>query len=90
MLAGPGVLLGAFAVGGLTQIMLPYGWSFYLSMTLGSVLATTDTAAVVAILNEVNGSPKVIIYCRGYFNFPTVDLCFVMAVNHDVGRGIHA
>lgn len=59
ILAGPGVLVGAFTVGSIARAMLPYEWSFYLAMVLGSVLAATDTAAVVAILSEVKGSPKV-------------------------------
>ncbi|KAK7242444.1 potassium:proton antiporter [Aureococcus anophagefferens] len=50
LLAGPGVVMGAGLTGLASRAILPYGWSFSLSMTFGSILAATDPAAVAALL----------------------------------------
>lgn len=65
LLAGPGVVVGAFAIGGLTKFILPYSWSWTLAMVFGSILSATDTAAVVALLKGANASPKLTILIVG-------------------------
>jgi NhaP-type Na+/H+ or K+/H+ antiporter len=58
LLAGPGVLIGAALLGVVTKYMLPYDWSWNLALTFGSILAATDTVAMVALLNSASASPK--------------------------------
>lgn len=44
MLAGPGVLMGAYIMGVVVNYLLPasYGWSWNLCMTFGAILSATD------------------------------------------------
>lgn len=45
--------------------ILPYDWSWNLSMTLGSILAATDPVAVSSLLNEVGAPPRLKIHISG-------------------------
>jgi NhaP-type Na+/H+ or K+/H+ antiporter len=45
--------------------ILPYGWSWSLCMTLGSILAATDPVAVSSLLNEVGAPPRLKIHISG-------------------------
>merc|ERR1719162_791825 len=45
LLAGPGVLIGAFSTAAFLYYCLPYGWDFFTSLTVGSILAATDPVA---------------------------------------------
>ena len=38
--------------------ILPYGWSFDLCMTFGSILSATDPVAVAALMNELGAPPR--------------------------------
>ena len=49
VLAGPGVLIGSF-LHVLYGTMLPYGWSFSLSLAFGAVQAATDPVAQLLLL----------------------------------------
>ena len=42
ILGGPGVVFGAFFMGFLTKYILPYNWSWYLSMTFGNASITIN------------------------------------------------
>lgn len=44
---------------------LPLGWSWNLCMAFGSILAATDTVAVVALLKRSSASPKLTILIKG-------------------------
>ena len=53
MLAGPGVLWGAFIIAFIFKVVLGYGeddLSWYEACALGCVLSATDPVAVVALL----------------------------------------
>lgn len=58
LLAGPGVLMGAAMMGCFVRLVLPYSWSWELSMVFGSILSATDPVAVVALLKNAGASPK--------------------------------
>jgi NhaP-type Na+/H+ or K+/H+ antiporter len=51
LLAGPGVVMGAFMMGGLAHLIFP-SWPWNLAMVFGSILSATDPVAVVALLKE--------------------------------------
>lgn len=53
----PGVLISALLTSQIGIHILPYGWNFSTSMTLGSILAATDPVAVVALLRDL-GAPR--------------------------------
>jgi NhaP-type Na+/H+ or K+/H+ antiporter len=38
LLAGPGVIIGAFSMGMICYCIMPFGWSWNLSMIFGSVI----------------------------------------------------
>mmetsp|Transcript_1029 Transcript_1029/g.2024 ORF Transcript_1029/g.2024 Transcript_1029/m.2024 type:complete len:1026 (+) Transcript_1029:83-3160(+) len=63
--AFPMVLAGT----GLTALcafyVLPFEWSFFLCLTIGSILAATDPVAVSALLNEVGSPPRLRIHISG-------------------------
>jgi NhaP-type Na+/H+ or K+/H+ antiporter len=63
LLAFPMVLAGAMLTACIGLYIFPYGWSFMLSCTFGSILAATDPVAVAALLNEVGGKFPVVIRC---------------------------
>lgn len=65
LLACPGVLLGSFLTACVAKFVLPYGWSWDLSMAFGSILAATDPVAVVALLKAVGASPKLTMLIAG-------------------------
>jgi NhaP-type Na+/H+ or K+/H+ antiporter len=57
LLASPGVMLGTGLTALCAKFILPYNWSWSLSLAFGSILAATDPVAVVALLNAVGASP---------------------------------
>ena len=65
ILAGPGVLIGAALVGVITKYMLPYNWSWNLSLCFGAILSATDPVAVVSLLKSAGASPKLTILIVG-------------------------
>ena len=64
LLAGPGVLMGAFIMG---QIVygLSLNWSWNLSMLFAAIVSATDPVAVVGLLKNTNASPKLTILIIG-------------------------
>jgi NhaP-type Na+/H+ or K+/H+ antiporter len=65
LLAGPGVGIGAILMALFAKFVLPYNWSWNLSMVFGSILAATDPVAVVALLKNAGASPKLTILIIG-------------------------
>jgi len=65
ILAGPGVVMGSFATAAVLYGMLPYGWDFSLSLTVGSILAATDPVAVVSLLKDLGASPVLTMQIQG-------------------------
>jgi sodium/hydrogen exchanger 10/11 len=81
-LAGPGVLIQAFAVAGILSVYLE-GWSFFLCLTMGSILCATDPVAVVALLKELGASPMLTVQIQGesLLNDGTSIVLFKIAYN---------
>lgn len=65
LLAGPGVLLGAFFMALFVYFGTTLKWSWYLCMVFGSILSATDPVAVVALLKNAGASPKLTILIIG-------------------------
>ncbi|GKY99732.1 hypothetical protein MPSEU_000927200 [Mayamaea pseudoterrestris] len=63
--AVPLVLAGTTLTALVGYYMLPYGWSFNLCMTFGSILSATDPVAVAALLNELGAPPRLKIHISG-------------------------
>jgi NhaP-type Na+/H+ or K+/H+ antiporter len=63
--AFPMVLAGAFLTALVAWGMFPYGWSFNLAMTFGSILSATDPVAVASLLEEVGAPPRLKVHIGG-------------------------
>mmetsp|Transcript_32553 Transcript_32553/g.48197 ORF Transcript_32553/g.48197 Transcript_32553/m.48197 type:complete len:852 (-) Transcript_32553:201-2756(-) len=63
--AFPLVLAGATLTALVGSYIFPYGWSFNLAMTFGSILAATDPVAVAALLEEVGAPPRLKLHIAG-------------------------
>lgn len=63
--AFPMVLAGMTLTALIGYYIFPYGWSFDLAMTFGSILAATDPVAVAALLEEVGAPPRLKIHVAG-------------------------
>ena len=57
-LAFPLVLISTILTALVGFYIFPYGWSWYMSLTFGCILAATDPVAVSALLNEVGAPPR--------------------------------
>ena len=65
ILAFPAVLAGTFLTACVGYYGFPYEWSWYLSLTFGSILAATDPVAVAALLAEVGAPPRLTMHISG-------------------------
>uniref|UniRef100_A0A7S2EVJ6 Cation/H+ exchanger transmembrane domain-containing protein n=1 Tax=Trieres chinensis TaxID=1514140 RepID=A0A7S2EVJ6_TRICV len=65
IMAFPMVILGAILTALIGYYVFPYGWSWSLAMTFGSILAATDPVAVCALLNEVGAPPRLGLHVSG-------------------------
>eukprot|EP00602_Paraphysomonas_sp_CaronLab_P007782 CAMPEP_0185028336 /NCGR_PEP_ID=MMETSP1103-20130426/13971_1 /TAXON_ID=36769 /ORGANISM="Paraphysomonas bandaiensis, Strain Caron Lab Isolate" /LENGTH=781 /DNA_ID=CAMNT_0027562721 /DNA_START=210 /DNA_END=2555 /DNA_ORIENTATION=- len=65
ILAGPGVLIGAYLMALILYFCFPLNWPWYLCMVFGSIVAATDPVAVVALLKNAGASPKLTILIIG-------------------------
>lgn len=63
--AFPMVLCGTCLTACVAFYIFPYGWSFMLAMTFGSILSATDPVAVAALLNEVGAPPRLKMHIAG-------------------------
>lgn len=91
MLAGPGVVLCAFALAwGLIELF-GYKLSFSESLVIGSVISTTDPVAVVALLKELGASTrfKTIIEGESLLNDGTAYVFFLMCLDVVISGGIN-
>lgn len=61
--AGPGVLVSALIATGFLMWYLE--WSFYLCLTVSSILCATDPVAVVALLKELGANPVLTVQIQG-------------------------
>lgn len=92
ILAGPGVLVGAAMMAAITKAILPYNWSWTLSLVFGSILSATDPVAVVALLKDAGASPKLTILIVGesLMNDGTAMVIFTLFFNMLKGRVYNA
>ncbi len=83
ILAGPGVILGAAFMGIATKYILPYDWNWNLAMVFGSILAATDTVAVVSLLKRVGAAPTLtmVIVGESLLNDGTAMVLFTVFYN---------
>jgi NhaP-type Na+/H+ or K+/H+ antiporter len=81
------LVIGAYLVGGFVMYVLPLGWSWNLCMAFGSILAATDTVAVVALLKRSSASPKLTILIKGesLMNDGTAIVLFSLFMDQLVG-----
>jgi NhaP-type Na+/H+ or K+/H+ antiporter len=63
--AFPVVLAGTVLTALIAFHIFPYGWSFNLSMTFGSILSATDPVAVAALLDAVGAPPRLKMHIGG-------------------------
>lgn len=63
--AFPCVLAGTVLTALVGYYIFPYGWSFNLAMTFGSILSATDPVAVAALLEEVGAPPRLKTHIAG-------------------------
>jgi NhaP-type Na+/H+ or K+/H+ antiporter len=65
VMAFPMVLAGTVLTACVAFYIFPYGWSFNLAMTFGSILSATDPVAVSALLGEVGAPPRLKMHISG-------------------------
>mmetsp|Transcript_17588 Transcript_17588/g.35978 ORF Transcript_17588/g.35978 Transcript_17588/m.35978 type:complete len:745 (-) Transcript_17588:890-3124(-) len=63
--AFPMVLGGTALTALVAYYIFPYGWSFDLCMTFGSILSATDPVAVAVLLNELGAPPRLKMHISG-------------------------
>lgn len=82
-LAFPMVLFGTVLTAGIGYYIFPYGWSFFLCMTFGAILAATDPVAVSALLNAVGSPPRLKMHISGesMFNDGSAIVFFIIFRN---------
>jgi NhaP-type Na+/H+ or K+/H+ antiporter len=87
MIPNRSAVIGAYLVGGFVMYALPLGWSWNLCMAFGSILAATDTVAVVALLKRSSASPKLTILIKGesLMNDGTAIVLFSLFIDQLVG-----
>ncbi len=77
-LAGPGLVLSTFVVGGLITWLTPLGWGP--ALVFGALISATDPVAVVALFKEV-GAPKrlgILVEGESLFNDATAIVLFAI------------
>jgi NhaP-type Na+/H+ or K+/H+ antiporter len=65
LLAGPGVIIGAFLMASFVMYVLPLNWSWSLALVFGAITSATDTVAVVAVMKNAGASAKLTILIIG-------------------------
>jgi solute carrier family 9 (sodium/hydrogen exchanger), member 10/11 len=65
ILAGPGVLMGASITCLFCKYVMPFHWSWTMSMVFGSIVTATDPVAVVSILKASGAKPSLIMIIVG-------------------------
>lgn len=59
------VLAGTALTALVAYYIFPYGWSFNLAMTFGSILSATDVAAVAALMSSLGAPPRLQMHIGG-------------------------
>lgn len=92
LLACPGVLLGTGLVAAVAKYLLPYNWSWAVSLTFGAVLSATDPVAVVALFSTLGVSPKLTMLVSGesLMNDGTAIVVFVLMLKAVLGASLDA
>lgn len=87
LLAGPGVVMGAMMMAGLTRLAIPE-WSWNLCFTFGTILSATDPVAVVSLLKNAGAAPKLTILIVGesLMNDGTAMVLFTLFFNMLQGK----
>lgn len=65
VLAGPGVLIGAYATGLFMKYCTDLNWSWNLCMIFGSIFSATDPVAVVSLLKTAGTSQNLSMLITG-------------------------
>jgi len=84
LMAGPGVLMGAYLMGSFIYYCVPsINWQWDLCMVFGAIVAATDPVAVVALLKDAGASPKLTILIIGesLMNDGTAMVLFTLYLN---------
>jgi NhaP-type Na+/H+ and K+/H+ antiporter len=63
--AFPLVLAGTWLTALVAYYIFPYGWSFNLAMTFGSILSATDPVAVAALMDQLGAPPRLKVHISG-------------------------
>ncbi|CAJ1330028.1 unnamed protein product [Effrenium voratum] len=92
LLACPGVLMGTGLVALVAKFLLPYDWSWPVSLTFGAVLSATDPVAVVALFSTLGVSPKLTMLVSGesLMNDGTAIVVFVLMLKVVLGASLDA
>ena len=90
LLAGPGVLISTGIIATFSICMLPYDWSWLISLLFGSILSATDPVAVVALLHDSGASKSLaaLIDSESLLNDGSAFVIFLIFKNIVVG-GAH-
>ena len=89
IMAVPGVIIGTYMMALFTWITVPYDWSWNISVILGSILASTDTAAVLAVLKTAGASSKLTMLVTGESLFNDGMAMVLFNLYFDRSKGQH-
>jgi NhaP-type Na+/H+ or K+/H+ antiporter len=91
-LAFPAVVASAALTAAFVKYALPYGWSWHLSLLVGSILSLTDPVATVALLKELGVSETIstLIEATSLFNDGSALVLFLMFVGAIQGDSLTA
>jgi NhaP-type Na+/H+ or K+/H+ antiporter len=89
VMAVPGVLIGTYLMALFAWVTVPYDWSWNLSVVLGSILASTDTAAVLAVLKTAGASSKLTMLVTGESLFNDGMAMVLFNLYFDRTKGTH-
>ena len=67
--AFPMMLAGTALTALVAYYILPFGWSFDLCITFGSILSATDPVAVAALMNELGAPPRLKVSISKVYRF---------------------
>ena len=83
LLAGPGVVIGAFLMGTIIYYVMDLGWTWNEAMIFGAITSATDPVAVVALLKGAGASPQLTITIIGesLMNDGTAMVLFMLFYN---------
>jgi len=88
LLAGPGVLISTGIIAIFSIYLLPYNWSWLISLLFGSILSATDPVAVVPLLHDSGASKSLasLIDSESLLNDGSAFVIFLIFKNIIVGE----